>query len=113
MGYVAQKGYGGQSTETVEGIYLIATVVPLVMFALMLLLMILYPLGQKKDTEMRAKLAALRAEREADAEDVFPEGEGSGAEEDAETAVCGAESDASGERAPACEGAEGGECEKA
>ena len=113
VGYVAQKGYGGQSTETVEGIYLIATVVPLVMFALMLLLMILYPLGKKKDTEMRAKLAALRAEREADAEDVFPEGEGSGAEEDAETAACGEESDVSGERAPACEGAEGGECEKA
>ena len=64
VGYVASKGYGGQSEETVEGIYLLATVVPLIMFALMLVLMLLYPLGKKKDAEMREKLAALRAERE-------------------------------------------------
>ena len=64
VGYVAGKGYGGQSPETVDGIYLIATVVPLVMFALMLVLMLLYPLNKRRDAEMREKLAALRAERE-------------------------------------------------
>lgn len=64
VGYVAGKGYGGQSPETVDGIYLIATVVPLVMFALMLVLMLLYPLNKRLDAEMREKLAALRAERE-------------------------------------------------
>ena len=34
------------------------------MFALMLVLMLLYPLNKRRDAEMREKLAALRAERE-------------------------------------------------
>lgn len=76
VGYVAQKGYGGQSAETVDGIYLLATVVPLIMFALMLVLMLVYPLGKKKDAEMREKLAALRAERDGETSDeVFEEHE--------------------------------------
>ena len=53
--------YAGKKQEAVDGIYLLATVVPLIMFALMLLLMILYPLGKRRDGEMRARLAALRA----------------------------------------------------
>ena len=61
VGYVTGSGYGGQTQEAVDGIYLLATVVPLIMFALMLLLMILYPLGKRRDGEMRARLAALRA----------------------------------------------------
>lgn len=61
-GYVASKGYGGQSLETINGIYILATIVPLIMFVLMLILMLLYPLNKKKDAEMREKLAILRAE---------------------------------------------------
>ena len=61
VGYVSSKGYAGQSPETVNGIYLLATAVPLIMFVLMLILMILYPLNKKKDTEMREKLEKLRA----------------------------------------------------
>ena len=60
VGYVASKGYAGQSEATINGIYLLATVVPLIMFALMLILMIWYPLNKKKDAEMREKLGALR-----------------------------------------------------
>ena len=91
VGYVASKGYGGQSEETVEGIYLLATVVPLIMFALMLVLMLLYPLGKKKDAEMREKLAALRAAREGASGNV---GEGIASEDAAE--------ETSEETAPVC-----------
>ena len=92
VGYVASKGYGGQSEETVEGIYLLATVVPLIMFALMLVLMLLYPLSKKKDAEMREKLAVLRAEREG-AAGIAEEGSASenAAEETSDAPVCGEE----------------------
>lgn len=71
VNYVAAKGYAGQSQETEDGIYLLATVVPLIMFGLMLVLMLLYPLNKKKDAEMREKLAEQRARYEdaSDAED--------------------------------------------
>lgn len=62
VGYVSSKGYAGQSAETVDGIYILATVVPLIMFVLMLVLMLLYPLNKKKDAEMREQLALRRAE---------------------------------------------------
>ena len=101
VGYVAQKGYGGQSAETVDGIYLLATVVPLIMFALMLVLMLVYPLGKKKDAEMREKLAALRAERDGETSDeVFAEhesaddgslGEDAAAPEEGESGAIGKE----------------------
>ena len=101
VGYVAQKGYGGQSAETVDGIYLLATVVPLIMFALMLVLMLVYPLGKKKDAEMREKLAALRAERDGETSDeVFEEpesaddgslGEDAAAPEEGESGAIGKE----------------------
>ena len=61
VGYVSSKGYAGQSAETVDGIYILATVVPLIMFVLMLVLMLLYPLNKKKDAEMREQLALRRA----------------------------------------------------
>lgn len=61
VGYVASKGYAGQSSETVDGIYILATVVPLVMFVLMFVLMLMYPLNKKRDAEMRLALAERRA----------------------------------------------------
>lgn len=64
VGYVSAKGYDGQTVETVDGIYTIATVVPFVLFALMLVLFVIYPLNRKKDEEMRAELAELRASGE-------------------------------------------------
>lgn len=66
VGYVASKGYAGQSAETVGGIYILATVVPLIMFVLMLILMLLYPLNKKKDAAMREQLAIRRAEYDCD-----------------------------------------------
>lgn len=59
--YVASKGYAGQSSETVDGIYILATAVPLVMFVLMFILMLMYPLNKKRDAEMRLALAERRA----------------------------------------------------
>lgn len=61
VGYVASKGYAGQSSETVDGIYILATAVPLVMFVLMFILMLMYPLNKKRDAEMRLALAERRA----------------------------------------------------
>ena len=61
VGYVASKGYAGQSSETADGIYILATVVPLVMFVLMFILMLMYPLNKKRDAEMRLALAERRA----------------------------------------------------
>lgn len=69
VGYVASRGYGGQLAETVDGIYLLATAVPFALFALMLVLMAIYPLGKKKDGEMRAQLELLRASGEVYGED--------------------------------------------
>lgn len=62
VGYVAAKGYAGQDASTVQGIYTISTVVPLLMFILMLILMVLYPLNKKKEKEMREVLALQRAD---------------------------------------------------
>lgn len=65
VGYVAENGYAGQSADTVSGIYTIATVVPLIMFAAMLVLMTQYPLNKSKDAEMREQLAIQRAAYES------------------------------------------------
>ena len=75
VGYVAANGYAGQSERTADGIYLLATVVPLVMFALMLVLMLLYPLNKKRDAEMRARLAELRSAAEQPSEEAEEEEE--------------------------------------
>ena len=75
VGYVAANGYAGQSERTADGIYLLATVVPLVMFALMLVLMLLYPLNKKRDAEMRARLAELRSAAEQPSEEAEEEAE--------------------------------------
>ena len=54
----------GQSAETVSAMYSVATFVPFVLFALMLVLMLAYPLNRKKSLEMAEALAASRGEKE-------------------------------------------------
>ena len=59
-GYDTDKVGTIQSAETIQKMYSVATFVPFVMFALMLILMILYPLNRKKSEEMKVKLQEMR-----------------------------------------------------
>ena len=62
VGYDTALVGKGQSAETVSGMYSVATFVPFVMFAIMLVLMILYPLNKKKSEEMKNTLKEMRNE---------------------------------------------------
>lgn len=62
VGYDTKLVGKGQSSSTVSGMYSVATIVPFVMFAIMLVLMILYPLNRKKAEEMKNTLKEMRGE---------------------------------------------------
>ena len=64
VGYDSDLVGTGQNAATLEGMYTVATLVPCIMYAVMLVLMIVYPLGKKEMEEMHAKLAELRASEE-------------------------------------------------
>ena len=61
VGYDSDLVGTGQNAATLEGMYTVATLVPCVMYAVMLILMIIYPLGKKEMNEMHAALKELRA----------------------------------------------------
>jgi glycoside/pentoside/hexuronide:cation symporter, GPH family len=61
VGYDSDLVGTGQNAATLEGMYTVATLVPCIMYAVMLVLMIIYPLGKKEMEEMHAKLRILRA----------------------------------------------------
>ena len=58
VGYDSNLVGTGQNASTLEGMYTVATFVPFIMYAIMLVLMIAYPLGKKEMEEMHAKLKA-------------------------------------------------------
>ncbi len=61
VGYDSDLVGTGQNAATLEGMYTVATLVPCAMYAIMLILMIIYPLGKKEMNEMHAALKELRA----------------------------------------------------
>lgn len=61
VGYDSDLVGTGQNAATLEGMYTVATLVPCVMYAVMLILMIIYPLGKKEMNKMHAALKELRA----------------------------------------------------
>ena len=64
VGYDSDLVGTGQNAATLDGMYTVATVVPFIMYTIMLVLMIAYPLGKKEMEEMHAKLQVLRAEED-------------------------------------------------
>ncbi|NMP36822.1 MAG: MFS transporter [Clostridiales bacterium] len=60
VGYDSELVGLGQNTETLKGMYTVSTLVPFIMFAVMLACMILYPLNKKKTVQMREELAKQR-----------------------------------------------------
>ena len=54
---------GAQSQKVLDGIYNVATLGQLLLIALMLVLILLYPLSKKKTEQMQSELQALRAEK--------------------------------------------------
>lgn len=63
VGYDTDLVGKGQSAATVSGMYSVATLVPFIMFAVMLVLMIAYPLNKKKAEEMKNTLKEMRGEK--------------------------------------------------
>lgn len=61
VGYDSDLVGTGQNAATLEGMYTVATAVPFIMYAVMLVLMIVYPLGKKEMEDMHEKLKTLRA----------------------------------------------------
>ena len=64
VGYDADLVGTGQNASTLEGMYTVATVVPFILFVIMLILMTAYPLGKDEMKDMKEKLARLRYDGE-------------------------------------------------
>jgi len=62
VGYDSNLVGTGQNAATLKGMYSVSTIVPCIMFVVMLILMIVYPLGKKEMEEQKEKLKALRGE---------------------------------------------------
>ena len=62
VGYDSALVGTGQNASTLRGMYSVSTAVPCVMFAVMLLLMLRYPLGKKEMEQQKEALARLRGE---------------------------------------------------
>ena len=62
VGYDSAMVGTGQNSATLEGMYSVATAVPCVIFAAMLVLMVRYPLGKKEMELQKQQLARLRGE---------------------------------------------------
>ncbi|NLA77703.1 MAG: MFS transporter, partial [Clostridiales bacterium] len=60
VGYNSELVGLGQNTSTLKGMYTVSTLVPFIMFAIMLAAMIFYPLNKRKTIEMREALAKQR-----------------------------------------------------
>ena len=65
VGYNPELVGTGQNINTLNGMYTIATLVPLVIFVIMLVLMLNYPIGKKQMEEMKIELKELRDRNEA------------------------------------------------
>lgn len=72
-GYDGKFSYVQQGEGVALNIYNLATIVPFILFALMLILMIIYPLGKKNDAKMREDLAEVRRQYEIDEESIQPQ----------------------------------------
>ena len=64
INYNSDLGYSGQSVETAVGIYNYATLIPFIIFLVMAILMLFYPLNKKNDALMRQKLELMRKEKD-------------------------------------------------
>ena len=63
VGYDSSLVGTGQNASTLSGMYSVATLVPCVIFIIMLALMLAYPLGRKAMENQKEQLAALREEK--------------------------------------------------
>ena len=61
VGYNSDLVGTGQNAATLEGMYTVSTLIPFIMFAVMLLLMIAYPLGKREMEEMQEGLTLLHS----------------------------------------------------